>query len=565
MRRSASSTAGLRSAGLSGDADRRHRVLATLRTYTAVAVAHLGIAAIFTQPLIFRTTTHTPAGDLSSDQFQTIWSFWWLKRALFELGQNPYWTDAIYYPHGTGLGYHLSPFTGLCAILVSAVTGIPINAVVIYNILLFASFIVTGLAVFALTRHLTGNAFAAFIASIIVAVSPFRLWHLNHLNLLSLGWGLWAFYFGIRWLSQPRHRTLLAGVLFLGITFYSSMTMAALVALLFIAYALLRSRTILRSPEKGRLWRGALIGIALLLIVCSLGLWELHQTDSEWDISWRDTIEYAAGVTRFVNPARERNLVAHWFGGGEPFGIFLGGQAFMGWLLTAAVVTVVIRGRRRLPALWLVLAGIFLVLSLGPSLKIGEHRFLDGWLPFRWLFEYVPFLGLSRAPMRFATIAHLCLVIYCAQGLALWLKHLRETPRYRRWRIPALTAGTLLLVAILYIENTRGTTALVRLPEPEVYRTVKYDRSINAIYEGPIVRASQICNLYMYFQTVHEKNVANGYLTHPSRHARDLLDQITSSDSLSIADRRHLANAGIDVMVYHSHTRTKPDVLIPLR
>ncbi|HUU44448.1 MAG TPA: hypothetical protein VM118_01840 [Acidobacteriota bacterium] len=549
--------------GSPGDTHRSRRLLAELRTYAVLAAAHLGLAALFTQPLIFRATTHTALADLSSDQFQTIWSFWWLKRALFELGQNPYWTDAIYYPHGTGLGYHLSPFTGLCAIFVSAVNGASINAPIVYNILLFASFVVTGLGAFALTRHLTGNVFAAFVASIVVTVSPFRLWHLNHLNLLSLGWGLWAIHFAIRWLSRPRFRTMFAAVCFLGITFYSSMTMAAYVVLFLLAYALLTSRIILRSAERGRLWRGALAGIALTAIVCSLGLWELHQTDSDWNVTWQDTVEYSADVQRFVTPAHAKSLVARWLGSTESFGTFLGGEVFLGWLLPAAALIVVVLGRRRVPALWLILAGIFLVLSLGPTLKIGDRRLLDGWLPFRWLFEYVPFLNLSRVPMRFATVAHLCLAVYCAQGLAVWIDHLRRTTRHRRLLTPALSAGALILVAILFVENTRGETSVMHLPTAAVYERVKRDRSITAVYEGPIVRASQICNLYMYFQTIHEKNVANGYLTHPSRNARDLLDQITTGDSLSVGDRRRLADAGIDVMVYHD--RTGVGTIIPLR
>ncbi len=535
----------------SGDARWWRGIGGDLRLYALLAVAHFALAALFTQPLIFHAGDYTAAADSSCDQYQTIWFFWWMKRALFELVQNPYWTDAIYYPHGTGLGYHLSPLTNLSAIFVSGTTGVPINSPLIYNILLFASFVVTGLGMFALTRQVTGSTFAALVASIVVAVSPFRIWNLNHLNLLSMGWGIWAIHFALRYLSRPRWRTLLAAVVFFAFIFYSSMTIAAFVILFLLAYVLLKLPTLWRHPQRRRLLRGVLLGLLLTAAVSSLGLWGMHATDSEWNLRWQDAEFYSANVQSFVMPTYAQSVVAQWLGDDPTFGPNVGAQVFLGWILLAAVLVVFVLGRRRIPRLWLILAGIFLVISLGPSLRVGYHRFFEGLLPFRWLSDYVPYLNLSRTPMRFVVLAHLCLTVYAAHGLAVWISHLRSTTRHRYRLASVLSLSTLLLVAILFVENTGGTTELKIIPVPGLYGEVKYNPSIEAIYEGPITKASCLCNLYMYCQTFHEKKVANGYLTHPSSTARTLLDQITSADSLSTADRRRLAEAGIDAMVYH--------------
>jgi hypothetical protein len=548
---------------LSNDSDHSQSTSEKLRDYLLVAIAHLGLASLFTHPLLWQARDHTAVADMSSDQFQTIWSFWWMKRALFELGQNPYWTDAIYYPHGTGLGYHLSAFTSLSAVVVSAITSVPINSPFIYNILLFASFIVTGLGVYALTRFVTCSRYAALIASVFVAVSPFRLWHLNHLNLLSLGWGVWTIYFAVRFLACPKLRTMLAAVLFFAITFYSSMTMAAFVALLLVAYAILRLPKLSKYEDKARLLRGVVLGVILTAAVLSLGLLELDRTDSEWNLHWQDTVGFSADPQGWVVPSANGSLLSQWIGTAGTSRSYRGGQEFLGWLLPLGALLTLIFGWRAVPRLWLILGGIFLVTSLGPSLKVSGNVFFDGWLPFRWLFEYIPYLGFSRIPMRFATLAHLCLAIYTAQGLARWIKHLRHDERLQNLVPAVMSVGAALIIGVLFVESTAGSTTIVQLPIPSVYYETRRDPSINAIYEGPITGASQICNLYMYCQTIHEKKVANGYLTHPSRGARTLLDQITSTDSLSVIDRFRLRSAGVDAMIYHDPSGE--GTLIPLR
>jgi hypothetical protein len=533
------------------------------RIYALLALGYLALAALFTQPLIFHAGDQTAVADLSSDQYQTIWSFWWLKKALFELGQNPYWTNVIYHPHGTGLGYHLSPFTGLCAIAVATVTGIAINTPLTFNILLFGSFVVTGLATFALARQVTGSVPAAIAASIIVVVSPYRLWHLNHLNLLSIGWGIAAIHFALRYLRHAHWRTMVAALFFWGAAFYSSLTVASFVMLFVCVYALMQSREIWRHPHRVRLIRGLAIGIILAGVVSAWGLWELRQTGSTWNIGWPDTVERSANLQSLIMPTHARSLAAQMLGNAGSFAPWLGSSAFLGWLLPIGVLLTAWFGRRRVSPLWLILAGIFLLLACGPTLKVGDSRFLEGLLPYRWLFEFVPYLNLSRAPIRLATVAHLCLAIYAAQGLALAWPLLRGKLQNAKSAVTVASLGVSLLVGILFVENTQGVTAITPLPTPSVYRDVKHRTAIEAIVEGPIMRASQICNLYMYFQTIHEKNVANGYLTHPSPSSRQLLDQLTDGRELSPRDRALLARAGIDVAVFHD--ANGDGTLIPLR
>jgi hypothetical protein len=515
-------------------------------------LAYLFLAALFTQPLIFNAADHTATADNSADQFQTIWFFWWMKKALFVLGQNPYWTSEIYFPYGTGLGHHLSPFTNLMAIAISTMTGQPINSLLVFNLLLFASFVITGWAAFVLIRQLTGHPLAAFLGSIFVVVSPYRLWHLNHLNLLSFGWGLFALHFTIRFLNRPRAATLVAAVAFFGATFYSSLTNTSLIGFLILAYVCASARDLLMHPRKKQIVLGSLIGAGLALLIAWPGLAALRQTDSVWNLPWQQTESLSANLLGYVIPSQTTSWVGRWFDLDSGPAPGWGCEIFLGWLLVALSIGVLVLSRRTVSRRWLALAGVFLVISVGPTLQVGSYRILEGFWPYRWLFETVPYLNLSRAPVRFGVLTQLCLAVFTAQGLAVGLEKLRRSAPYPRRRTVFLILSGVAVTGILFVEYSDGHTELSPKFVPEFYYELAGDPSIDAVYKGPIDDASRVCNYYMYWQTIHERKVANGYLTHHSPSARMLLDRIEGWRDLGPTEHGALLEAGIDAVLYHN-------------
>ena len=519
------------------------------RLYLLLACAYLVLGILFTYPLIAHFSTQTPAADASGDQFQSIWFFWWMKKAL-ALGVNPYWTNDIYYPYGTGLGYHLSPFTDLVAIGISAICRQPINGPAVYNVIVFLSFVITGLASFLLFRHVSKHPVAAFWGSLFVTVSPYRLWHLNHLNLLSFGWGILAIYFVVRLWETPCRAYAIGAATSLAVLFYASLSDVVFVVFFVLAYVIVTIRRLWGHAEFRRILRLGLAACALAAVLVLPGLVELHSADSAWTIGWRDTVDYASDLPSHFIPIRETSRTAAWFGFTGGFVPGNAGEVFLGWLLVALTVAFLLHSRKHVPRLWFVLAVIFLVLSLGPTLKVGTYRLLPGLLPYRWLYEIVPYLNLSRTPSRFVVLTQLCLVVFVTQGLALWIKRAASAVRGRAAQIGAVAAATIVLVAALQAEYSKGQIELWDMGVPSVYHEVASDQSIRAIYEGPIAGASQLCNRYMYWQTFHGKKVANGYLTHPSRGAGQLLERMQKWTKFGDEERAEMASAGIDAMVY---------------
>jgi hypothetical protein len=523
----------------------------SIHFYVLLVLGYAVLGVLFTWPLILQFTTHTPAADESGDQFQTIWFFWWMKKALFVLHQNPYWTNDIYYPYGTGLGYHLSPFSNLLAIAASLLTGAAINSAAVFNALLLLSFVIMGLASFLLIRQVTESPPVAFWGSIFVTVSPYRLWHLNHLNLLSFCWGLLAIHFALRMLKEPCWRFALALIASFGVMFYTCLTGTSFVVLFLAAYVAVNARSLWRHPQRRRVLRMGLFAAVCAVLIALPGLVALHQTDSPWDPSWKGLVLCSAYISDYFVPGAETSLVARWLGLSSGFAPGLSGEIFLGWLLLTAAAVVIIVARRRVSLRWLVLSLIFAVLSLGPTFKIGEHRLLEGLLPYRWLFEVIPYLSLGRTPGRFAVLTHLCLVIFAAQGPALWLRRPDRTVTTAVRRTALCGLGIVATVIILRVEYTPGSIALSEMTVPGMYHELAADSAIQAVYDGPIAASSQICNRYMYWQTIHGKKEANGYLTHASRDSGKLLERMSRWRKFEQVERAELVASKIDAIVYH--------------
>jgi hypothetical protein len=199
---------------------------------------------------------------------------------------------------------------------------------------------------------------------------------------------------------------------------------------------------------------------------------------------------------------------------------------------------------------WTILAVVFLVLSLGPTLQVGGYRLLSGLMPGRWLFEIVPYLNLSRSPIRFLILAQLCMAVIAAFGLSVWLSQVRDRLGRTWQRVVPVVIGTVVALLLLW-EYDGGDIGLTAMTVPPVYSEVAGDPSIRTVCELPISDKLQIGNWYMYWQTFHGRKTANGYLSRPSKSARPLVDRIRGWQTLGPGEIQELIDAEIDAVVYH--------------
>lgn len=69
--------------------------------------AYLGLALAMTYPLVRYFGSFAAAG--SEDGAMSMWSLWWIKSSLLDLGQNPLNCQYLFYPDGINLVFTTSP------------------------------------------------------------------------------------------------------------------------------------------------------------------------------------------------------------------------------------------------------------------------------------------------------------------------------------------------------------------------------------------------------------------------------------------------------------------------
>ena len=98
----------------------------------------------------------------------------------------------IFSPESGTLAY--SDGTLLEGVLAAPLFWAGVTPILIYNLLLFAGFVSSGLAMFVLVRYLTRNANAALVAAAIFTLAPYRIEHFMHLELQWTAWMPLAFW-----------------------------------------------------------------------------------------------------------------------------------------------------------------------------------------------------------------------------------------------------------------------------------------------------------------------------------------------------------------------------------
>src|SRR3990172_9677463 len=112
-----------------------------------------------------------------------IWNIWWVKKALTSKTCALLFSDYIFYPVGSDLTFHtLTLLNGIIALPFLSVTK---NIILIFNVLTFLTFVLSGYGTYLLVNYLVKNRSAAFIAGMIFAFCPFRLVKVSFINYLS--------------------------------------------------------------------------------------------------------------------------------------------------------------------------------------------------------------------------------------------------------------------------------------------------------------------------------------------------------------------------------------------
>ena len=461
----------------------------------------------------FSSSFYTDAGD----GLQNVWNIWWINHAVAHLGRSPWFTDYLHFPNGTTLlGHTLNPFNGLLGTFLLRF----LSLVQTYNTLVVFSFVFGGMTAFWLCRGLTGSYAGSVIGGAVFTFSNYHFMHAEgHLQLVSLEWLPLFILFWVRFCGAPDFRKgfIASCALFLVLLCdYYYFFYCVITGVLFYLWTAWKKKDVLFLLRKGPL-RGFWGFFVPALLTCgSLAAFFLYSNACDPFIGSHPARSLSSDLfSPFI-------WSSHWLfrewveplwrplcltDGADEYSVYLG-------LSVIALSVYAWKKRNGLHIqhfpFWPLLAAFFFLMSLGPNLHVGGWELDFGWrfhcmgkevnpllLPYALLWLVFPPLRLSGVPIRMMIMVQLAAAIMVAGGICALLK-LRSPWKYL-W-----TATFCIIVTFEYLP------APIPLTKPSY---PGYVEALKNLPDGAVLDLVSSSTWALYYQTVHKKKMAFGYVS----------------------------------------------------
>lgn len=549
---------------------RKTKVKVDAQAALIVAGAYALITVLMTYPVAFKLSS-TVAGFPAHDNLQYLWSMWWAKKAIVELHTSPADLTYLYYPTGA---YHPMLSITPCIELISIPLSLAFNPIVVYNLQLLSSFVLSGLTMYLLGYALTKNRWAAFVGGLIFAFFPNKMGHAlpGHLPQIVTYWFPLYVLFLLRLDKEPSIKNgLLCGVF---------LALSLMVNVLHIAHFIIPFTTIFllyrffsnRITIFDRRFITSL-GLALLvagfLTVPFFVPFLIQKAAGELEfLGAGGTIEYSADLLAFFSPSPFHPVLSK-TGILPSFATQVIGEEpdlkekmmYLGAIPVGLACLGLKRGGKE-ARLWAILGLCAAILSLGLFLKVGgelatigdEEHHLP--LPFA-LVKRLPFYEWDVTPGRFNETVMFSVAILACYGAAAVVE---------RCRGKATKTGLLMgLSLVILFEYTVVFPFPVKRKEvPIIFREMAEGERDYAVLDVPIAYRGT-SNYAMYYQTFHQHKMVGGFIhRHPpgTEATRDLIARIVEPGKgsrdvpdhlLEVARRQSLQNLGIGRVIMHRH------------
>jgi len=526
---------------------------------------------ILTWPTVITLSTHVVDRQ---DPLLNAWIMAWEARQLLIAPLELYQTN-IFFPLRNTLAF--SEILLSSSALVMPIQWAFDHALISYNLAFLLSFFTTALGGYLLALYLTAHRGAALVAAVAFAWSPYRMSHLSQLQLLAFGWLPLALIYLDRLLRDRPPTSLSTSInykkwlkdSFLFALFFLLQALASFYSALFSTLAclcyvvgwLIWHRTLpLRAITGGLL---AALLVALIMVPLSLPYFEIQQTlGAGWTLAQNE--QFSASLQAYLY-APEGTLL--WGPLTRPFHYIYGAccppdTLFPG--LTLLFLSVVaLWGSKQTPQsasnqrslsltrtrIWLLIALVAFLLSLGPTLTIKALEPTGIPLPYRWLWTHLPGFNAIRAPVRWVVLVSLALSMLTAIGIA----RLRG-----RWVAPLALLLLLLEFAIFPLPLVTAPTAPASLawldeqpPTHILELPLAAERPRPDVATDQPRRAWEESRLLemQYFSTTHWHTTPDGYSGYiPTRHG-DFVREISTFPAKRAVT--FLQGLGVQYVVIH--------------
>jgi hypothetical protein len=508
-------------------------------SWVGPAAVYLVAAIALTWPLAARFTTHLGAVEGAGDPFLNLWILGWGMQAWLgdpsSVLSGRVFDANIFHPAAGTLTF--SDHLLLQSLMVSPIYAVTGNLALCYNVVLLASLVLSGLAMHALARTVTGSNRAAYIAGLAWACWPYRTAHLLHLQLQSLYFLPLALLALHRLAAARRWRDAVALGALAALQAISSVYYGVMTAVVIGVAAVVLAWT--TGQWRGRRYwsRLAVAGMvgALLVVPVAWPYWVTQQREG-FGRNLSEAANNAAALQSYTQVPHENFLYgAHGVllprapQAGERDRRNNEHQMFPGLVLLALAVFGAVTGwrtdARPAVAMAIGLAAAGLVLSLGPE---------GAAVIYQWAADVIFGFHAIRAPARFAVVAMLGWSLLAAVGVAT-----------ARWRGPVVAAIAVVMMAE-YVNAP--LTRLVAAPAATTPagRWLRDQPGGGAVLYLPL-SLDKDNSVFMVRSLEHRRPIVNGYSGQRPAFFTSIVDAF--ADPVSFDARATLKELGVRFVV----------------
>lgn len=397
-------------------------------TVVGALVFYAAMILVATYPAVRTCQTRLAAADLT-DPLQHLWCLRWYRTCLEE-GASPLFCPEIQYPEGSPLGLY-SPLQ-LQSLVYLGCSYLTKNDALLFNAILFAEYLFTGIGTFLLAWFLTRERWGSILAGLLAMLGGpmmFGAWS-GGTELLALG-GFPLFLVGwLRFVDRPSLGRLAAAIgLFLLLAACSPYygVLGVFPAVLYVMMQAVgggrRGVGGWLKPRIGWFLAFSLLVILTIPLLFPAQIWAVvHGYSME-----RSRIhfeQFGTSVWNYLIPPPENCLMYLVL---PPFwktpGVGNRPTVYLGMVTLGLLGYAVARGVRFRQSrfLWFSFA-MFVVLSLGAYGSIGDYKVS---LPADWLWDWFPPFRSLRVPARFGYFGAICAAVLAGGALRPLLERIR--------------------------------------------------------------------------------------------------------------------------------------------
>lgn len=416
--------------------------------------------------------------------------------------------------------------------------------VVGYNLLFFASYILSGLGAYLLAYYFTKNKPASLLAGIIFAFSPFHV----H-NSLSTNVGTmhqeWLPFFALylyRFFEDLRFKYFtLAGffLLLIGFTEHQLLAFTVIFIIFFLIYKLIAQPKIFLRP-KFWIYLGASAAVlSVLFFFMFRSLFAIAGSSNNYlDAGFKSAVKYSNDSLSILVPPMSHTFWPNAYSkmrnqfernSDSTFSAYAGYSVILLSLL--GIFGIIKAKKKNLPTkgilFWLAVAVGFYVLSLGPYLHYKGVLDPPVKMPYNLIYQYLPFYKNIRTVGRLFIWSMLGFSLLAAWGLAflesVFKKKTSKIVNEKHTETKAddsssdrkLSRGSImlysfagLLIILEFLSVPFKTNSLLHSP---FYEKLGQDKENYSVLEVPGNTSYDFASRDLVWKSIHRKNTVNGY------------------------------------------------------